>query len=54
VVVLAMVYLLSQWRGHGVTPWIFLTGHILAAAAVVGSLAYFHGRLLRRMPETRT
>ena len=51
VVFLAMVYLLSQWLGQAVTPAIFLAGHILAAAAMVGSLAYFHGRLLRRMPE---
>src|SRR5712692_11911933 len=51
VVFLAMVYLLAQWLGQAVTRAIFLAGHILAAAAMVGSLAYFHGRLLRRMPE---
>jgi hypothetical protein len=51
VVFLAMVYLLAQWLGQAVTPAIFLAGHILGAAAMVGALAYFHGRLLRRMPE---
>ena len=51
VVFLAMVYLLAQWLGQAVTPAIFLAGHILGAAAMVGGLVYFHGRLLRRMPE---
>jgi hypothetical protein len=51
VVFLAMVYLLSLWLGQAVTPAIFLAGHVLGAAAMVGALAYFHGRLLRRMPE---
>lgn len=51
VVFLAMVYLLAQWLGQAVTPAIFLAGHILGAAAMVGALAYFHGRLLRKMPE---
>ena len=51
VVFFAMVYLLSQWLGQAVTPAIFLAGDILGAAAMVGALAYFHGRLLRRMPE---
>ena len=51
VVFFAMVYLLAQWLGQAVTPAIFLAGHILGAAAMVGALAYFHGRLLRRMPE---
>ena len=51
VVFLAMVYALSQWLGQAVTPAIFLGGHVLGAAAMVGALAYFHGRLLRRMPE---
>jgi hypothetical protein len=51
VVFLAMVYALSQWLGQAVTPAIVLTGHILGAAAMVGALAYFHGRLMRRMPE---
>jgi hypothetical protein len=51
VVFLAMVYALSQWLGQAVTPAIFLGGHVLAALAMVGALAYFHGRLLRRMPE---
>ena len=48
---LAMVYLLAQWLGQAVTPAIFLAGHILGAAAMVGALKYFHGRLLRRIPE---
>jgi hypothetical protein len=51
VVFLAMVYLLAQWLGQAVTPTIFLAGHILGAAAMVGALTYFHGRLLRRIPE---
>ncbi|HEY7434686.1 MAG TPA: hypothetical protein VIE41_06065 [Methylomirabilota bacterium] len=51
VVFLAMVYGLSQWLGQAVTPAIFLAGHILGASASVGGLAYFHGRLLRRMAE---
>lgn len=51
VVFLAMVYVLSQWLGQVVTPWIFLTGHIFAAFAIVALLAFFHGRLLRKMPE---
>lgn len=51
VVFLAMVYLLAQWLGQAVTPAIFLAGHILGAAAMVAALAYFHGRLLRKMPE---
>jgi len=51
VVFLAMVYLLSQWLGQAMTPAIVLAGHILGAAAMVGALAYFHGSLLRRMPE---
>jgi hypothetical protein len=51
VVFLAMVYALSQWLGQAVTPAIVLTGHILGAAAMVGALAYFHGRLMQRMPE---
>jgi hypothetical protein len=51
VVFLAMVYLLSLWLGQAVTPVIFLAGHVLGAAAMIGALAYFHGRLLRKMPE---
>jgi hypothetical protein len=51
VVFLALVYGLSQWLGQAVTPAIFLAGHVLGAAAIVGGLAYFHGRLLRRLPE---
>jgi hypothetical protein len=48
---LAMVYLLSQWLGQAMTPAIVLAGHILGAVAMVGALAYFHGRVLRRMSE---
>jgi hypothetical protein len=33
------------------TPWIFLSGHLLAAAGVVVALMYFHGRLIRQFPE---
>jgi hypothetical protein len=51
VVFLALVYLLAQWLGQAVTPAIFLAGHVLAGASMVGALAYFHGRLLRKMPE---
>lgn len=51
VVFLAVVYGLSQWLGQAVTPAIFLAGHLLGGAAIVGVLAYFHGRLLRRLPE---
>jgi hypothetical protein len=51
VVFLAMVYLLSQWLGQAITPAIFLAGHVLGAGAMVGALAYFHGRVMRRMPE---
>jgi len=51
VVFLAMVYVLSQWLGQAMTPAIFLGGHVLGAGAMVGALAYFHGRLLRHMPE---
>jgi hypothetical protein len=48
---LAMVYLLSQWLGQAMTPAIVLAGHILGFLSMVGGLAYFHGRLMRRMPE---
>ena len=43
VVFFAMVYLLAQWLGQAVTPAIFLAGHILAAAAMVGSPEAFDG-----------
>ena len=52
VVFLAMVYLLSQWLGQAMTPWVFLAGHLLAGAAVVGGLVYFHRRLLREFPTS--
>ena len=45
-----MVYVLSQWMGNAMTPWVFLSGHVLAGAAVVGALFYFHRRLLRQFP----
>jgi hypothetical protein len=51
VVFLAMVYLLSQWLGQAMTPAIVLAGHILGFLSMVGGLAHFHGRLMRRMPE---
>lgn len=43
----AMVYGLSQWVRDAMTPWVFLGGHVLAGAAVVSALVYFHRRLLR-------
>ena len=42
-----MVYGLSQWVRDAMTPWVFLAGHVLAGAAVVIALFYFHRRLLR-------
>jgi hypothetical protein len=51
VVFLSMVYALSQWLGQAVTPAIFLGGHLLGFVSMVAGLAYFHGRLLRRMSE---
>lgn len=50
VVFLTMVYGLSQWLGQALTPAIFLAGHLLGFVSMVGALAYFHGRLMRRMP----
>lgn len=47
VVFVTMVYGLSQWVRDAMTPWVFLGGHVLAGAAVVGALVYFHRRLLR-------
>jgi hypothetical protein len=46
-VFVAMVYGLSQWVRDTMMPWVFLGGHVLAGAAVVGALVYFHDRLLR-------
>jgi hypothetical protein len=50
VVFVAMVYVLSQWLRDTMTPWVFLSGHMLAGAAVIATLDYFPGRLLRRFP----
>jgi len=50
VVFVAMVYGLSQWVRDAMTPWVFLAGHALAGAAVVGALVYFHRRLIREFP----
>jgi len=47
-----MVYRLSQWVRDAMTPWVFLAGHLLAGAAVVGAVAYFHRRLLREFPTS--
>ena len=48
----AMVYVLAQWLREAMTPWVFLSGHVVAAAGVVAALVYFHGRLMRRFPES--
>ena len=50
VVFVAMVYALSQWMRDAMTSWVFLSGHVLAGAAVVAALVYFHRRLLRQWP----
>jgi hypothetical protein len=47
-----MVYVLGQWLREAMTPWVFLSGHVVAAAGVVAALVYFHGRLMRRFPES--
>jgi len=52
VVFVAMVYGISQWVSDAMTPWVFLAGHVLAGAAVVGGLVYFHRRLLREFPTS--
>ena len=52
VVFVAMVYGLAQWVRDAMTPWVFLGGHVLAGAAVVGALVYFHRRLLREFPTS--
>lgn len=44
VVFVAMVYVLSQWMRDAMTPWVFLSGHRPAGAAVVGALFHFHWR----------
>ena len=51
VVFLALVYGLSQWLGQSVTPAIFFAGHALGFLSMIGALVYFHGRLMRKMPE---
>jgi hypothetical protein len=48
--VVFMVYGLSQWVRDEMAPWVFLAGHVLAGAAVVGVLFRFHRRLLREFP----
>ena len=50
VIFVAMVYGLSQRVADAMTPWVFLAGHLLAGAAVVGALVYFHRRLLGEFP----
>ena len=50
VVFIAMAYGLSQWMWEAMTPWVFLSGHVLAGLAVVAALIYFHRRLLRQFP----
>ena len=52
VVFVAMVYGLAQWMREAMTPWVFLSGHLLAALAVVGAVVYFHRRLLRQFPSS--
>ena len=52
VVFVAMVYGLSQWMREAMTPWVFLSGHVLAGLAMVAALAYFHRRLLRDFPSS--
>ena len=52
VVFVAMVYGLAQWMREAMTPWVFLSGHLLAALAVVGVVVYFHRRLLRQFPSS--
>jgi hypothetical protein len=51
VVFLVLCYILAQWLGQAMTPGIFLSGHLAGGAAMVAALAYYHGRLLRRMGE---
>lgn len=50
VIFVAMVYGLSQWVSDAMTPWVFLAGHLLAGAAVVGALVLFHRGLVREFP----
>ena len=52
VVFIAMAYGLSQWMWEAMTPWVFLSGHVLAGLAVVAALIYFHRRLLRQFPTS--
>jgi hypothetical protein len=52
VVFIAMAYGLSQWMREAMTPWVFLSGHVLAGLAVVAALVYFHRRLLRQFPTS--
>jgi hypothetical protein len=43
-------YFIAQWISEAVTPWVFLTAHVLAGATMVAVLFYFHRRLLREFP----
>jgi hypothetical protein len=43
-------YFVAQWITEAVTPWVFLTAHVFAAATMVAVLFYFHRRLLREFP----
>jgi hypothetical protein len=52
VIFVAMVYGLSQWVRDAMTPWVFLGGHVMAGAAMVGALVCFHRRLLRQFPTS--
>jgi hypothetical protein len=45
-------YFIGQWISEAVTPWVFLTAHVLAGATMVAVLFYFHRRLLREFPTT--
>ncbi len=47
-----LVYVLGQWLREAMTPWVFFSGHVVAAVGAVAALVYFHGRLMRRFPES--
>lgn len=46
-----VVYLMAQRLQEAMTPWVFLSGHVVAAAGVVAALVYFHGRLIRQFSD---